>query len=259
MWLELSSDGPARWGVPCQQLCPHSANSLTPNKGIISPLHDIIFPFTRCLSGTICGFLSHFSFYPFIFSVSLTVVSVAFSNRSSLVCLSLPPCLPSLPLLRFSNPFLARLFSHYDLTAGLCTGVTLTLSPFRSLSLFLFVSLEENHKLISLPALFLTSRLARRILTKLRSQLTPKAHNNLLCQQMHMYADAHAHKHIYSRCKKHTVLHANSSRKMHTLDATHTILPKYNHCSLRGAHKHKIKPRLQVKDTHAHARKHARH
>lgn len=251
--------------MPCQQLCPHSANSLTPNKGIISPLHDIIFPFTHCLGGTICGFLSHFSFYPFIFSVSLTVVSVAFSTRSSLVCLALPPCLPSLPLLRFSNPFLARLFSHYDLTAGLCTGVTLTLSPFRSLSLFLFVSLEENHKLISLPALFLTSRLARRILTKLCSQLTPKAHNNLLCQQMHMHACPH--KRTHTRAHTNTYIHDARSTQccMQTVAGKcipwmpHTILPKYNHCYLRGAHKHKIKPRLQVKNTHAHARKHARH
>lgn len=119
-------------GVPCPPPCPHSANSQTPNKGIISPSHDIIFPFTHCLNGTLYGFLSHLSFPSHPPSISFCLShSVAFPT---------PPCssvsLPACPLsasVAFSpDPFHALLFSHSDLTEGLCTEVTLvTLSlPF---------------------------------------------------------------------------------------------------------------------------------
>lgn len=81
---------PPRWGVLCQLPCPHSANSQTPNKGIISPSHDIIFPFTQSLNGTLYGFLSHLS------SPSLLVfLSVAFPTPP------VPPVSP--PLVLFHN------------------------------------------------------------------------------------------------------------------------------------------------------------
>lgn len=105
-----------------------------------------------------------------------------------------PPSLPVYPF-RLVSTILFLLGSSLTLTLteGLCTEVALVtrsslpLSPYLPSSLP-FPSLEENHTLISLPALFLTSRLARRILMKLHSQLTPKAHNNLLCEQTHVHA-----------------------------------------------------------------------
>lgn len=121
---------------------------------------------------------------PLSLSVFFTL-STAFFYPSLFVSVS-----PTLPFLhRFFFPVVFLLFSSLTLTLQrvFCTEVPLvTLSPFLCLSL----SPEENHTLISLPALFLTSRLARRILTKLLSQLTPKAHNNLLCQQTHLCAHA---------------------------------------------------------------------
>lgn len=95
---------------------------------IISPSH-IIFPFTQCLNGTLFGFLSHLLFPP-----SLSFSLCRLLPRPLLAHLSLPVC----PFCLFSDPFLALLFSHSDLTEGLCTEVTLvTLSPFfLSLSLW---------------------------------------------------------------------------------------------------------------------------
>ncbi len=148
-----------------------------------------------------------------------------FLSFSLWVALPTPPCssdsVPACPLCLSSTLFL--LYSSLTLTLqrvfalksllpflpfSFPPSVSLTLSV--SLSFFLSFSLRrKNHTLISLPALFLTSRLARRILTKLLSQLTPKAHNNLLCQQTHSRAcvcvcahshtnirAAHAHKHL---------------------------------------------------------------
>lgn len=138
------------------------------------------------------AFLSHLSFssfFPYSLSFCLSLCPLLFPPLR--VRLSLPAC----PLCLFFCNFLALLFFHSDLTEGLLHW-SHTCYSF-SLSLSLSLSLEENHTLISLPALFLTSRLARRILMKLLSQLTPKAHNNLLCQQTHSHAHSRTLTHTF--------------------------------------------------------------
>lgn len=176
---------PCQGGYSARQPCPYSANSQTPNKRIISPSHDIIFPFTQSLNGTLysCFVFNSFSLPWFCLSYS---------------CLLLFQPLPACPLRL--QPFFS-LSSSLPLTLLRVFALKSLLFLFLFLPLFLSpsLSLEENHTLISLPALFLTSGLARRILTKLLSQLTPKAHNNLLCQQTHTRA-AHA----YTRTHMHT-------------------------------------------------------
>lgn len=123
----------------------------------------------------------------------LPFLSHSASCSPTLPCSSVPPRLPFPPCVH--DPFLARLLSHSDLNRGSLHRSRSCYPLFPSpLSPYLpsFLSLEENHTLISLPALFLTSRLARRILMKLHSQLTPKAHNNLLCEQTHVHTHVHA-------------------------------------------------------------------
>ena len=117
-------------------------------------------------------------------------------------------------------------------------------------SLSLSLSLEENHTLISLPALFLTSGLARRILTKLLSQLTPKAHNNLLCQQTHSNACARA---TNSRARTHKQ-HTNRLPHTHTHTHTHTQFD-LNTQREREAH---TNTHRQSEDRHVPAHTHAR-
>lgn len=71
---------------------PHSANSQAPNKGIISPSHDIIFPFTQCLNGTLYGFLSHLSFPSLPPSLSVFLILSVASPTPPCSSVSLPAC-----------------------------------------------------------------------------------------------------------------------------------------------------------------------
>lgn len=137
---------------------------------------------------------NHISFFPPFISLFLTPLA-GFLSR---------------PLPAHVSPFSLALSEHF------LTSPLHSLWPYRgslhqrrsrysfSFCLLLFLSLEKNHTLISLPALFLTSRLARRILTKLLSQLTPKAHNNLLCQQTHSRGwECTSHTHTHAGWKTH--------------------------------------------------------
>lgn len=168
-----------------------------PDNGVISPSHDIIFPFTQRLNGTFYGFLSHHSVSTF-FSFCLPRSAVFLPDPSLHKCHS--HCKPSLPLSHLSEPLPTSIFSQSDLKESLSAldSLPLDFPPPHPLCLLLFLSLEEKKKKKITHSsvcrvLLLTSKIARRILTKLPSQLTPRAHNNLSCQQLWLvHADTHA-------------------------------------------------------------------
>lgn len=155
--------------------------------------------------------------------------------RPLLAHLSLPQLALSVSVF-FSPVFLLYSSLTVTLQRVFCSEVTfVTLSPF----LCLLLSLEENHTLISLPALFLTSRLARRILTKLLSQLTPKAHNNLLCQQIHSHAHACTLTHTFTcATHAHTVHCINTQFSLNTSTHTSEEARKHTQASKQSYHTH---------------------
>lgn len=136
----MCSNVPLCCGVPCQPPCPHSANSQMPNKGIISSSHDIIFPFTQCLNGTLYGFLSHLSFPPSLHLFLSLTLSVAFPQPSLLDYLS--PC----PLcLCFFFPILFLLYSSLTLTLQRVFALKSLLLLFLSFSFSLSLSGGKSH------------------------------------------------------------------------------------------------------------------
>lgn len=124
--------------------CPRSANSQKPDKEIISPPHDIIFPFTRCLNGTLYGFLSHLPFPSLLSFLTPPLAPRPFRA---------PPSLPVYPFRLVSTIlFLLGPSLTLTLTEGLCAEVALVtrsslpLSPYLPSSLpFLSLSGGKSH------------------------------------------------------------------------------------------------------------------
>lgn len=128
---------PRRGGdPPCQPPCPHSANSQTANKGIISPSHDIIFPFTQCLNGTLYGFLSHLSLPSLPLSLSVCL----------LLSRPLPARLSLSPSVAFFPPILFLLYSSLTLTLQRVFALKSLLLLFLPFSLSLSGGKSHTHQ-----------------------------------------------------------------------------------------------------------------